>query len=31
MYQAPETYSHRDISRMYFKASPEKMKYKKLF
>lgn len=28
MYQTPETYSHGDISRMYFKTIPEKMTYK---
>lgn len=28
MYQTPETYSHGDISRMYFKTAPEKMTYK---
>lgn len=28
LYSAPETYSHRDITRMYFISNPEKMIYK---
>lgn len=27
MYSSPETYSHKDISKMYFDAAPEKMSY----